>query len=75
VDLARYSELIASRLPSVEQIAREVGVDSLRYLSLEGLIRAIDLPPQTFCTGCFTGHYPVPVDEEANKLALESSNV
>ena len=75
LDLARYSELIASRLPSVEQIAREVGVDSLRYLSLEGLVRAIDLPPQTFCTGCFTGHYPVPVDEEVNKLALEGSSV
>ena len=75
VDLARYSELIASRLPSVEQIAREVGVDSLRYLSLEGLVRAIDLPSQTFCTGCFTGQYPVPVDEEVNKLALEGSSV
>lgn len=75
VDLARYNELIASRLPSVEQIAREIGVDSLRYLSLEGLVRAIDLSPQTFCTGCFTGQYPVPVDEEANKLALEGSSI
>jgi amidophosphoribosyltransferase len=75
VDLARYSELIAARLPSVEQIAQEIGVDSLHYLSLDGLVRAIDLAPETFCTGCFTGHYPVPVDEEADKLALEGSSV
>ncbi len=75
VDLAQYSELIAARLPSVNQIAAEIGVDSLRYLSLDGLVRAIDLPPTTFCYGCFTGHYPVPVDEEAHKLALESTGV
>ncbi len=75
VDLAKYSELIAARLPSLDQIAQEIGVDSLHYLSLVGLVRAIDLAPETFCTGCFTGHYPVPVDEEADKLALERSSV
>ena len=75
VDLAQYSELIAARLPSIEQIAAEIGADSLHYLSLDGLVRAIDLPAETFCYGCFTGHYPVPVDEEATKLALESSGV
>jgi len=75
VDLAQYSELIAARLPSVERIAGEIGVDSLYYLSLDGLVRAIDLPPETFCSGCFTGQYPVPVDEEATKRALEHSGV
>ncbi|HEU5368078.1 MAG TPA: amidophosphoribosyltransferase [Ktedonobacterales bacterium] len=75
VDLAQYSELIAARLPSVERIAEEVGVDSLHYLSLDGLVRAIDLPPEAFCSGCFTGHYPVPVDEATTKLALEGSGV
>lgn len=75
VDLAQYSELIAARLPSVERVAQEIGVDSLHYLSLDGLVRAIDLPPETFCSGCFTGHYPVPVDEDATKLALEGSSV
>ncbi len=75
VDLAQYSELIAARLPTIEGIAEEIGVDSLHYLSLKGLVRAIDLPPETFCSGCFTGHYPVPVDEAATKLALEHSGV
>ena len=75
VDLAQYSELIAARLSSVERIAQEIGVDSLHYLSLDGLVRAIDLSPETFCSGCFTGHYPVPVDEAATKFALEESGV
>lgn len=73
VDVARRDELIAARLPNVRDIAREVGVDSLHYLSLEGLVRAIDLPRATFCTGCFTGRYPVPVQMDlSDKLAFEA---
>jgi amidophosphoribosyltransferase len=73
LDVAREAELIAARLPGVAEIAREIGVESLHYLSLEGLIAAIDLPPTTFCTGCFTGRYPVPVEPEVmEKLALET---
>ena len=72
LDVARREELIAARLPNAEAIAREVGVDSLHYLSLPGLIAAIDLPRETFCTGCFTGVYPVPVQMElADRLSLE----
>lgn len=75
LDVARREELIAARLPDSQAIAREVGVDSLRYLSLDGLIEAIGLPPDTFCTGCFTGHYPVPVQMDlADKLALEAQD-
>jgi amidophosphoribosyltransferase len=72
LDVARRSELIAAKLDSAEAIAREVGADSLHYLSLEGLVEAIDLPRSTFCMGCFTGNYPVPVDmSDADKFALE----
>jgi amidophosphoribosyltransferase len=72
LDVARRSELIAARLADVAEIAREVGVDSLHYLSLEGLVEAIDLPRETFCVGCFTGHYPVPVEmDQGDKFALE----
>ena len=73
VDVARREELIAARLPDPAAIAGEVGVDSLHYLSLGGLVRAIDLPRATFCTGCFTGRYPVPVQMDlADKLAFEA---
>jgi amidophosphoribosyltransferase len=72
LDVARRDELIAARLPDTEAIAREIGVDSLHYLSLEGLVTAIDLPGDTFCTGCFTGTYPVPVQMElTDRLMLE----
>ncbi|HEU5348828.1 MAG TPA: amidophosphoribosyltransferase [Ktedonobacterales bacterium] len=72
LDVARRSELIAARLADVDAIAREFGADSLHYLSLDSLVAAIDLPRSTFCTGCFTGKYPVPVNmEDGDKFALE----
>jgi len=72
VDLARREELIAARM-TVEEIGRHIGVDTIGYLSLEGLLRAIDAPGAGFCTGCLTGNYPVPVQLEMDmeKLALE----
>ncbi|MHB8618026.1 MAG: amidophosphoribosyltransferase [Chloroflexota bacterium] len=57
IDVARKSELIAARL-AVPEIAREVGADSLGYLSLEGLRHAVGVGGRC-CEGCFTGHYPV----------------
>ncbi len=70
LDTGRRSELIASRM-SVPEICQYVGADTLGYLSLDGLIRAINRPGQGFCTACFTGDYPVPVQLEFDKLALE----
>ncbi|MEA3345214.1 MAG: amidophosphoribosyltransferase [Chloroflexota bacterium] len=58
VDIATYEELIAHRL-TVAQICRHLGADSLGYLSLEGLKSSIEPVNCDFCTGCFTGEYPV----------------
>lgn len=76
VDLARREELIAARM-SVEEIGKHIGADSIGYLSLEGLLKAIDSPSGGFCTGCLTGHYPVPVQLEMDmdKLVLEREAV
>ncbi len=63
IDVAREDQLIAAQLGSVEKICRAIEADSLHYLSLENLIEAIGLPPQHFCTGCFTGNYPVQIQE------------
>ncbi|MBI4497638.1 MAG: amidophosphoribosyltransferase [Chloroflexi bacterium] len=71
VDMATRRELIAAH-KTVEEIRAWIGADSLGYLSLEGLVRAIGLPGDTFCTACLTGNYPVPVQLEIDKLALES---
>ncbi len=70
VDLAKREELIAARL-SVLEIGRFIGADSIGYLSLNGLLRATGTPGTSFCTGCLTGDYPVPVQLEMDKLVLE----
>ncbi len=73
VDTARRSELIAARL-DVPAIRDYLGADTLGYLSLEGLIRAIEVSGASLCMGCFTGHYPVPVQLDLDKLALEQDD-
>ncbi len=70
VDMATRWELIAAR-KTIPEIREHLGVDSLGYLSLDGLIRAVDLPRDIFCLACFTGEYPIPVQIEMDKLALE----
>ncbi len=64
VDMKSYAELIANR-KTVSEVGRFLGVDSLGYLSLEGLKKAIGLP---ICTGCLDEDYITPV---ARKLARE----
>jgi amidophosphoribosyltransferase len=71
VDMATRAELIAAQ-KSVPEICRFIGADSLGYLSLEGLIKAVALPREMFCLACFTGEYPIPVQLEIDKLALEN---
>ncbi len=71
VDMATRWELIASR-KTVPEICDFIGADSLGYLSLDGLVRAVGLPHSLFCTACFTGDYPIPVQLEMDKLALET---
>jgi len=72
VDMATRKELIAAH-KSVEEIRQFIGADSLGYLSLDGLLKSINLPHDSFCTACFTGDYPIPVQLEMDKLALENS--
>jgi amidophosphoribosyltransferase len=72
VDTARRSELIAARM-TVPEIRDHVGADSLGYLSLDGLVRAIDVSGASLCKGCFTGRYPVPVQLDLDKLAFEET--
>jgi len=71
VDMATRSELIAAH-KSIPQICRFIGADTLGYLSIDGLLKAVALPAEQFCLACFTGDYPVPVQLEMDKLALET---
>ena len=60
IDTPTRSELIASS-HSAPEIARYITCDSLGYLSIEGLMRAVDAPgiEENYCAACFTGNYPV----------------
>ncbi len=71
VDMATRWELIAAR-KSIPQIREFIGADSLGYLSLDGLVRAVDLPRESLCLACLTGEYAIPVQLEMDKLALEA---
>jgi len=70
VDMATRWELIAAR-KTIPEIRDFIGADSLGYLSIDGLIGAVALPRDIFCLACFTGDYPIPVQLEMDKLALE----
>ena len=57
---------------SEEEIGVELGCDSLRYLSLDGVYEAIRSSRATHCDACFSGNYPLERTEDANgKFALE----
>jgi len=66
IDFPDRAELIAAR-KDVEGIRREVGVESLGYIGLEGLLAAAGGPPDRYCTACWTGNYPVPPADEMEK--------
>ena len=69
VDMATLGELIAYN-KTVDEIRDYIGADSLAYLSVEGLLQAVRAPDKTYCNGCLTGKYPIPVQLEMNKLEL-----
>ena len=74
IDIASRGELIAANRDEAE-IRDVIGADSLRYLSIEGLKRAVQVKDREgFCFACFDGHYPlqVPQQLEMDKLAWES---
>ena len=72
VDMATKSELVAAH-KEIEEIRQFVDADSLGYLSVEGLFKAIGRPHANSCSACFTGQYPMEVQLQMDKLALERS--
>ena len=66
IDTPTREELIAST-HSIEEIQQFLGVDSLGYLSLDGMLRAAG-STSGFCHACFSGHYPTPVPEDLVQL-------
>lgn len=69
IDFPSREELVAADR-EVEEIRKFIGADSLGYLSLNGLLSAVEHPTD-FCAGCFTGRYPVAVETSHHKFELE----
>src|SRR5262245_4265408 len=74
IDTAIERELIAAT-HSLEEIREFVGADSLGYLSIKGVLAALELPYERFCFACFDGNYPepVPYDVGERKFVLEGA--
>jgi amidophosphoribosyltransferase len=73
VDMGTYQDLIAARM-SVEQIRTHIGCNTLHYLSLEGMMEAVGRS-EGYCTACFNGNYPIPVDFGTTKTGFEKNGI
>lgn len=70
IDFPSKTELIACNM-SMEDIKKYLDVDSIGYLSLDGMLKATGRDPKQFCSACFSGEYPTVISDEVNKLKLE----
>jgi amidophosphoribosyltransferase len=73
VDMGHDGDLVAARL-DVEEMRTHIGADSLAFLSLDGMMRAVGReagPEGGYCNACFTGQYPIDVGNAHSKLAFE----
>ncbi len=70
IDFPDPDKLIANQMP-MEEICKYLGVDSLGYLDVEGMVRATGRKMNEFCLACFTGNYPLPVDPALDKFIME----
>jgi len=70
VDFPTKEELLANNR-NLEQIKEFLEVDSVGYMSLEGLLECAKLPEDHYCTACWNGKYKIPVDIVVNKFAME----
>ncbi len=69
IDFPTTTELVATQ-HSPDQLAHVLGLDSLHYLSMEGLKRSVQ-HPENYCFACFNGQYPTAVPAHADKFAME----
>ncbi|SHK20289.1 amidophosphoribosyltransferase [Paramaledivibacter caminithermalis] len=70
IDTPTRKQLIGAT-HSIEEIREEIGVDSLGYISIEGLVESIDMEDKRLCTACFCGNYPMEVPSSGNKFLFE----
>lgn len=73
MDFPSKDELIANHYSSEEEIARAIGVDDLKYLSVQKLMETVPHDDGIdYCTACFTCNYPIPIEEDLSKDSAEN---
>jgi amidophosphoribosyltransferase len=70
VDFPTKEELLANNR-KLDEIREFLEVDSVGYLSLKGMLSCAALPEDHYCTACWTGRYPIPVNIVLNKFSME----
>ncbi|CAN5576216.1 amidophosphoribosyltransferase [soil metagenome] len=70
IDFATTQELIAHNR-TVDEIRNFLEIDSLAYLSLGGMLAAVQTPQKDCCTACWSGEYKIPIDQASTKFSLE----
>lgn len=73
IDMKERKELVAFQRTE-EDVAKLLGADSLRYISLHGLIESIDLSERSLCIGCLTGRYPLDIPQEHQRFQRQLSD-
>ena len=71
VDFPTYGELLANQKKTMPEIRDFLEVDSIGYLSIEGMLASASLPPDHYCTACWSGQYKIPVSSIVNKFTME----
>jgi amidophosphoribosyltransferase len=71
IDFSSKGELIAAQMGDVKTIADFIGLDSLHYLSIEGMVKATGMSPDCFCLACYSGNYPLQPPDNISKYCLE----
>ena len=82
IDMSSSDELFATRFVDLpgggvsqeaqQQMARELGADSLRYLPVEAIARSVTLSPERLCRACITGKYPTETGQQLYEIAVEA---
>jgi amidophosphoribosyltransferase len=71
IDFHRSNELIANKYENLDKIRKYLEVDSLGYLSLDGMLSCFKNQRNNYCTSCWTGKYPVRAEKKHSKFSLE----
>jgi amidophosphoribosyltransferase len=71
IDFSSKGELIATKKENEQAIAEFIGLDSLHYLTVDGMVKATGMPKECFCLACYTGDYPIAPPDKIDKFCME----